>query len=753
VTFVTDTTGVINQRAITVTAATDTKTYDGSTNSAGVPTITAGTLAPVGGDTAAFTQTFDSRDAGVGKTLTAAGAVTDGNLGNNYAVTFVTDTTGVINQRAITVTAATDTKTYDGSTNSAGVPTITAGTLAPVGGDTAAFTQTFDSRDAGVGKTLTAAGAVTDGNLGNNYAVTFVTDTTGVINQRAITVATQPGQAKIYGNDDPNAAKTAYALSAGSLGAGDSLAGDMGRVVGEAIGSYVFTQGGATVSDGNSGNNYAITFDGATNPFQISARALTGTIASQTKAYGQNDPALAGIAVSLGGVVNRTVVDINGNNTPVNDTGLVSTSLASLTRTAGETMAGSPYSITGGTLNPLAGAAAGNYTASLDTTGNTLTVTQVALTASIANQNKAYGADDPVLGGIGVTLGGLVNTSVTDWNSIITAINDTGLSSGVTSLARVAGENVGSYNVTSGSFSAPSGNYGAPALLGTPSLTIGTAPLAATIADQTKTYGAADPLPGIAVALAGLVNNPAIVTWNGNVAVNDTALVTASLASLARVAGETVAAPGPTYAYTGGTLNALMGPSAGNYSASLSVAGNTLTVLPAALSIRADDASRPVGVPNPPFSATYSGFQYADTPASLAGVLVFSTTATISSPAAQYAITPSGQASPNYAIAYLPGVLTVGANPVAIDPLQNVRSQWEAVAMPLGSPEVAIAMNSAGAFALAMAGEPELTEENLGQLPPTAAGPDDVSGTPTMFIGSCQVRTPFGVLRCNPRLP
>ena len=42
---------------------------------------------------------------GTSKTLTPAGSVSDGNGGNNYTVTFVTDTTGVITARAITVTA------------------------------------------------------------------------------------------------------------------------------------------------------------------------------------------------------------------------------------------------------------------------------------------------------------------------------------------------------------------------------------------------------------------------------------------------------------------------------------------------------------------------------------------------------------------------------------------------------------------------------------------------------------------------
>ena len=84
----------------------------------------------VAGDTPAFTETFDTRNVGTGKTLTAAGSVNDGNGGNNYAVTFVSNTTGQ-------VTAAGDhghrghrTKVYDGTTSSTATPTITAGSLA-----------------------------------------------------------------------------------------------------------------------------------------------------------------------------------------------------------------------------------------------------------------------------------------------------------------------------------------------------------------------------------------------------------------------------------------------------------------------------------------------------------------------------------------------------------------------------------------------------------------------------------------------
>ena len=60
-----------------------------------------------------------------------------------------------------------------------GIPAITSGSLAT--GDTAAFSETYDTPAAGTGKTLTPAGSVNDGNSGNNYAVTLLGNTSGAI--------------------------------------------------------------------------------------------------------------------------------------------------------------------------------------------------------------------------------------------------------------------------------------------------------------------------------------------------------------------------------------------------------------------------------------------------------------------------------------------------------------------------------------------------------------------------------------------
>ncbi|MBI5874982.1 MAG: hypothetical protein HZB81_03920, partial [Deltaproteobacteria bacterium] len=160
----------VNPAALTVTAQTNTKTYDGLTGAAAAPVVT-GTI--YGADTAGFSETYDNQNAGTGKTLTASGIVNDGNSGNNYTYTFLTDTTGVINTAALTVTANADSKTYNG--------------LAYSGGNGVTYTGLVNSETSSVlGGTLayggTSQGATNAGSYvitpggqtSGNYTITFV---------------------------------------------------------------------------------------------------------------------------------------------------------------------------------------------------------------------------------------------------------------------------------------------------------------------------------------------------------------------------------------------------------------------------------------------------------------------------------------------------------------------------------------------------------------------------------------------------
>ena len=133
----------------------------------------------------------------------------DAGSSNDLAVSFAgsanlnpASATGLItiSPRPITVTAVTDNRVYNGTTSSSGTPTITLGSL--VTDDAAAFTQTFNTKDAGSGKTLTPAGVVNDGNSGLNYSYTFNSVSTGVITPALLTIKADD-QSKLTGEADP----------------------------------------------------------------------------------------------------------------------------------------------------------------------------------------------------------------------------------------------------------------------------------------------------------------------------------------------------------------------------------------------------------------------------------------------------------------------------------------------------------------------------------------------------------------------
>ncbi|HXP62473.1 MAG TPA: MBG domain-containing protein, partial [Dongiaceae bacterium] len=91
-----------------------------------------------------------------------------------------------------------------------------------------------------------------------------------------------------------------------------------------------------------------------------------------------------------------------------------------------------------------------------------------------------------------------------------------------------------------------------------------------------------------------------------------------------------------------------------------------VVVLPAALTITANNASKLYGAALPALSASYSGFVNGDTAGSLTTPPAFSATATAASVAGSYPITASGAAGSNYTISYVSGTLSVNAAALTI---------------------------------------------------------------------------------------
>uniref|UniRef100_Q01ZI3 Uncharacterized protein n=1 Tax=Solibacter usitatus (strain Ellin6076) TaxID=234267 RepID=Q01ZI3_SOLUE len=364
VTFVSISTGVITVRPITVTAAASTKIYDGNTSSTALPAITTNSLGA--GDTAVWTETYDNRNVGATHVMTPAGTVSDGNNGNNYAVTFVSISTGVITVRPITVTAAASTKVYDGNTSSTAIPAITTNSL--VTGDTAAWTETYDTKNVGATHVMTPAGTISDGNNGNNYAVTFAPIATGVITARPLTV-TAAASTKVY---DGNTSSTSIpTITSGSLISGDTAAWTEtydNKNVGV---THVMTPAG-TISDGNNGNNYAVTFATIATGV-ITPRSLIASITANNKQYDGTIAATIATRTLTGAVPLDTV------------------SLTSGLATFADKNVGAPKTVTAVGLS-LSGTDSINYTVN-STATTTANITPTPLT--IKADNKSIGDDDP----------------------------------------------------------------------------------------------------------------------------------------------------------------------------------------------------------------------------------------------------------------------------------------------------------------------------------------------------------------------
>ncbi len=153
-----------------------------------------------------------------------------------------------------------------------------------------------------------------------------------------------------------------------------------------------------------------------------------------------------------------------------------------------------------------------------------------------------------------------------------------------------------------------------------------------------------------------------VLTWNQPAAiVYGMPLATAQLNAASNVPGTFAYSPAAgtvLAAGTGHSLTATFIPvDAANY-AGASV-GTSIGVAAAPLSIRANDSAKAFGAPLPVFAASAAGFVNGDTFAALSGTLAFATAANAQSAVGVYPVTLSGLSSPNYAITFVTGTLSV----------------------------------------------------------------------------------------------
>ena len=699
----------ITTRAITVTADPQTKVY-GNADPTFTYQVTSGSL--VNGDS--FSGSL-SRSPGEG---VGTYAITQGTLsaGTNYALTFV-GANLTITARPVTVTADAKMKTY-GNADPALTYQITSGSLA--------FTDVFSGSLARVAGENVGTYAINQGTLAlsANYALTFV-GANFTITQRPVTV-TADAKTKTYGDADP---ALTYQITSGSLAFSDAFTGALTRVAGENVGPYAIQQGTLALTP-----NYALTYIGAN--LTINARPITVTADAKTKVYGDADPALTyqitsgslAFSDAFSGALTRaagndvgtypiqqgtlaltsnyalTYVGANfaitprpiavtaddkskvyGNGDPTLTYQVTSGSLVeesditgTLTRAAGENVG--TYAIQQGTLT-----AGTNYT--LTFVPGLLTITPRSITITADPKSKVYGDADPALT-YQITAGSLAFSD---------AFSGT--------LARLAGEDIGTYAINQGTL-ALSANYSLTyngALL-----TITKRAVTITADAKSKTYGNADPALTYQITSGSLAFSDAFTgalvraTGEnvGTYAINQGTVALSANYMLTFVPGVfsitqraiTITAdaktktygdadPALTYQLTSGTLvsgdgftgnlTRAIGENVGAYAIqqgtvtaganySLAFVGANLSITKRPLAVTAADAAKIAGAANPLLTGSIVGAVTADNITAS-----YSTTATTISPPNTYPIVPSIDANGaigNYTVTLNNGTLTVTAN-------------------------------------------------------------------------------------------
>jgi hypothetical protein len=403
---------------------------------------------------------------------------------------------------------------------------------------------------------------------------------------------------------------------------------------GETVGSVTLTpSGGTATTDPVSGSPYTITPSAATggtfNPDNYTAITYTdGTLTVDPLAV-----ALTG-SRAYDGTTNAEASILSVANAVGGDTVTVASGTGGL---AGKNVP--TQAITSFEALVLGNNADGNYT--LTNASGSVTITSIgASVTGITANNKVYDGTNTASISVtnGVVFGGVVGA------------DDVMLNTNSYS-AEFAGAGVGTnLPVTVGGLildGADAGNY----MLTQPSgLTADITPAALTVTGILAGDRVYDGTTNAALDLS-IVALAGVVDCDTNDVALDTNSVTGGFVDANVGTNKTVVLDG----------FAISGSAATNYSLTQPTA--TANIMPASLTIAANDKTRTFGLSNPVLTATYSGFIEGEDTNALSAQAILTTTADVGSAAGTYPITGTGAVAVNYEISYTEGTLTVVPQP------------------------------------------------------------------------------------------
>ncbi|NOV29501.1 YDG domain-containing protein [Methylomonas sp. ZR1] len=265
--------------SLTVSTGNVSKTYDGNTSVIGAAMVSSGTLygsdSLIGG-----TFAFTDKNVGIGtKTVTVAGVtVNDGNAGNNYSVSYLNNTTSTISPFVVNLSGG---RSYDGTTAVAATD-LHIGSL--VGSETLTLSGagSIADKNVGIGKSV-SLGSLTladgsNGGLASNYTL-IGGDLRADISQANLVLTTSDIIKTYDGTTSASGTPIVKAGSASQLFGSDSLSGGVYTFIDKnASGGSTVRVSGISVSDGNGGNNYAISYsDNTTSTILPYVIHLTGS--------------------------------------------------------------------------------------------------------------------------------------------------------------------------------------------------------------------------------------------------------------------------------------------------------------------------------------------------------------------------------------------------------------------------------------------------------------------------------------------
>ena len=273
----------ISKKAVTYTAKNESWTYDGGTHSASnTATLTSGSL--ITGHTATFSCS-GSVGAGVNSVTKTLSSVTiksgSTDVTSNYSITRINGTLS-ITARATTVTAGSNSKTYDGNAltyNSASASNL-------VDGHKMTCTVTGSRTIAGSSNNVPSDAVIKDGNGNNvtsNYSISYKNGTLTV--DKCAVAYTAKNESWTYDGGTHSASNTAT-LTSGSLPTGHTATFSCSGSVGAGVGSATKTLSSVTIKnagDTDVSSSFTITRNNGT--LRITARPIKITASSASRPY------------------------------------------------------------------------------------------------------------------------------------------------------------------------------------------------------------------------------------------------------------------------------------------------------------------------------------------------------------------------------------------------------------------------------------------------------------------------------------